>query len=144
MSALATAVSIWAHLYNNNHAVNTAVTFAHFGGVLVGGGLALAADRAAFRPQSGAVDPQVHRWVLGALVIIFVSGVLMMFADLDTYLTSPVFWSKMGLIVLLIGNGYLRIRVEKRSLAWLRRTSAASAALWLVILLAGTMLTSTS
>lgn len=142
MSGVATAVASWAHLFNDNHAVNTAVTFVHFAGVLVGGGLALAADRAAFRRVPTPADPNLHRWVAGALALIFLTGILMMLADLDTYLSSIVFWVKMALVVLLIGNGYLRIRVETRSLAWLRRTSAVSAALWIVILLAGTMLTS--
>lgn len=140
--ALGTAVAGWAHLYNNNHAVNTAVTFAHFAGVLVGGGLALSADRAAFSPRAAAIDPRLHRWVLGALAIVFASGVLMMLADLDTYLTSAVFWIKMALVVALLGNGYARIRVEARGGVWLRRVSAVSASLWLMILLAGTMLVS--
>lgn len=136
------AIASWAHLYNDNHVVNTAVTFAHFGGVLVGGGLALAADRAAFRRVAAATDPRLHRWVVSALAVVFLSGVLMMLADLDTYLTSAVFWIKMVLVVLLLGTGYARIRVEARGGVWLRRISALSAALWLVILLAGTMLTS--
>lgn len=139
--ALGTAVAGWAHLYNDNHAVNTAVTFAHFAGVLVGGGLALSADRAAFT-QAAAIDRRLHRWVLGALVIVFASGALMMLADLHTYLTSAVFWIKMALVVALLGNGYARLRVEARGGVWLRRTSVVSASLWLVILLAGTMLVS--
>lgn len=141
-SALGTAVAGWAHLYNDNHAVNTAVTFAHSAGVLVGGGLALSADRAAFTPGAAAIDPRLHRWVLGALVIVFTSGALMMLADLDTYLTSAVFWIKMALVVALLGNGYARLRVEVRGGVWLRRTSVVSASLWLVTLLAGTMLVS--
>jgi len=144
MSGVAAAVASWAHLFNNNHAVNTAVTFAHFAGVLIGGGMALAADRAAFRPVPQPADPRVHRWVAVALVVIFVSGILMMLADLDTYLTSWAFWIKMGLVVVLLGNGYARIRAEAHPAGgrWLRRTSAVSAALWLTILLAGTILTS--
>ena len=140
--ALGTAVASWAHFYNNNHAVNTAVTFAHFGGVLVGGGLALSADRAAFNPRGVTIDSRLHRWVLGALGFVFVSGVLMMLADLDTYLTSVVFWTKMALVILLLVTGYARVRAEARGGAWLRRISAVSAVLWLATLLAGTMLTS--
>lgn len=140
--ALGTAIAGWAHLYNNNHVVNTGVTFAHFAGVLVGGGLALSADRAVFASRAVPIDTRVHRWVVGALVVVFVSGVLMMLADLDTYLTSAVFWTKMALVVLLLATGYARVRAEARGGVWLRRISAISAALWLVILLAGTMLTS--
>jgi hypothetical protein len=140
--ALGTAIAGWAHLYNDNHAVNTTVTFAHFAGVLVGGGLALSADRAAFSRRGPGTDPRLHRWVVGALGLVFVSGILMMFADLDTYLTSAVFWIKMALVVALLANGYVRVRVEARGGVWLRRTSALSASLWLLILLAGTMLVS--
>lgn len=139
--ALGTAVAGWAQLYNNNHVVNTGVTFAHFAGVLVGGGLALSADRAALA-RLAPIDPRLHRWVLGALGVVFVSGILMMLADLDTYLTSAVFWIKMALVVALLANGYARVRVEARGGVWLRRTSALSASLWLVILLAGTILVS--
>ncbi len=138
--ALTTAVAGWAHLYNNNDAVNTAVTYVHFAGVLVGGGLALAADRHAFRPSAASPDPQLHRWVVGALAFVFLSGILMMLADLDTYLTSTAFWIKMALIVLLLANGYGRIRAEGGSGVWLRRTSAVSAVLWLAVLLTSTML----
>jgi hypothetical protein len=138
-----TAVTSWAHLYNNNHAVNAAVTFAHFAGVLIGGGLALAADRDAFRPVAAAGDAQLHRWVVSALIVVIASGVLMMLADMETYFSSTAFWIKMGLFVLLVGNGYARIRAEARADggAWLRRTSAVSAALWLAVLLVSTMLT---
>ena len=148
-SALGSAVSSWAHLYNNNHVVNATVTFAHFAGVLIGGGLALSADRDAFRAgaETGAgastlpIDRLLHRWVLSALALVFASGVLMMLADLDTYVSSTAFWIKMSLIVLLVVNGYARIRAETRAGVWLRRTSAASAALWLGVLLVSTMLT---
>ncbi len=57
----------------------------------------------------------------------------------------------MGLIALLLGNGYIRMRAEnalQQGLAagWdrFRRTSVASLVLWLVILLAGTLLHSTT
>ena len=53
----------------------------------------------------------------------------------------------MGLIALLLGNGYIRMRAEnalQQGLAagWdrFRRTSVASLVLWLAILLAGTLL----
>lgn len=140
MGAPATALAGWAHLYNDNSVVNTAVTYVHLAGVLVGGGLALAADRDAFRPSPVLPDPQIHRWVVGALSFVFVTGVMMMLADLDTYLHSTVFWVKMALIALLLANGYGRVRAEARPGPWLRRTSAVSAALWLAALLASTML----
>ena len=72
----------------------------------------------------------------------------MMLADLKTYLPSVVFWTKMGLIVLLIVNGYLKLRAEAALqsgalTAWgrLRSTTVVSLVLWFAVLLAGTILT---
>jgi len=147
----------WAHLYNNSKAVSTAVTFVHFAGMLVGGGFAVVADRDAFRHSPAILAAPgerenlalVHRWVVGGLALVFVSGLLMMLADLNTYLTSTAFWVKMALVVLLLANGYGRIRAEAAlgraaaAATWLRRTSAASLALWLAVLLASTILNTT-
>ena len=149
----------WAHLYGHTP-VSATVTYFHLVGILVGGGVAVAADRASLR-LSPATRPDwrteldrlaaVHRWVVGGLGLVFVSGLLMMLADLHTYATSPVFWTKMGLVVLLLGNGYGRTRAEaavRRGTAagwnWLRRTSVASLVLWFLILFAGALLHSTS
>jgi hypothetical protein len=151
-------VARWAHLYNNSKAVSTTVTFIHFAGVLVGGGFAVVADRDAFRlsPQALAASPGelrnfagVHAWVLGGLAFVFASGFLMMLADLHTYAVSAVFWTKMGLVALLLGNGYGRMRAEAAlrggtaaAWTWLRRTSVASLTLWLAVLLVSTILNS--
>ncbi len=151
-------VARWAHLYNSSKVVSTAVTYVHFAGMLVGGGFAVVADRDAFRlsPQALAASPEelgnlaaVHVWVICGLAVVFVSGVLMMLADLHTYATSPVFWTKMGLVALLLGNGYGRMRAEAAvrdgtaaAWTWLRRTSVASLILWLSVLLASTILNS--
>jgi hypothetical protein len=156
--ALTTAVNGWAHLYNNNNAVSTAVTYVHFTGMLVGGGFALVADRDAFRlsPEALGAAPfarqnfaEVHRWVVGGLAAVCASGMLMLLADLDTYLTSVAFWIKMGLVVLLLANGYGRVRAEARletgsgaAWTWLRRTSVLSFVLWLAVLLASIILDS--
>lgn len=150
-------VARWAQLYADHKALSAGVTYVHLAGVLVGGGFAVAADRAALRlsPEGGpelsrdlASLATVHRWVIAGLGVMFVSGLFMMLADLDTYLTSLVFWTKMGLIVLLIGNGYLRMRAEaavrnEAATAWrrLRRTTVVSIVLWFAVLLAGTVLT---
>jgi hypothetical protein len=141
---VATAVRDWAHLYNNSTAVSSAVTYVHLAGLLVGGGFAIVADRDAFRSPPARDDfAHVHKWVVAGLAVMFASGILMMLADLNTYLTSPVFWVKMGLIALLLGNGYARIRAEKAAGPWLRRTSAVSVVLWLAVLLASTIMNTT-
>lgn len=150
-------VARWAHLYSNNKAVSDAVTFVHLAGTLLGGGIAVAADRAsiqlALKGDAPFVPPvggrAVHQWVVIGLALIVASGVLMLLADLDTYVTSPVFWVKMGLTLVLLGNGYVRLRAERAVVAGVqaararfRSTSVVSLALWFVILLAGTMLVS--
>src|SRR5207244_10855645 len=104
-------VARWARLYADHKVVSGGVTYAHLAGILVAGGLAISADRTALRwsPAAGTAELQsagtVHRWVIAGLVLTLGRGVGMMLADLDTYLTSAVFWTTIGLIVLLIANG---------------------------------------
>jgi hypothetical protein len=156
---LSGAVRTWADFYNAKTAVSTAITYLHLTGVLVGGGFAVSADREALRrtrrPGASGRTPaalnqpaDLHQWVLAGLALTFVTGFLMLFADLKTYLPSWIFWTKMGLIALLLGNGYLRVLAERlvaRGVAAgrvrLRRTSVTSVALWFAVLLFGTMLT---
>lgn len=152
-------VARWAHLYSDHKAVSEAVNFVHFGGVLLAGGLAVAADRATLRLSRAHLDggtsswalteiAGVHRLVLGGLGIVLITGLLQTFADLDTYLTSVVFWSKMALVLVLLGNGWIRLRAENAVRAgdrggWpaYRRTSVASLMLWFTLVLFGTILT---
>ncbi len=156
-TGLAGLVHRWAKFYDDRTSVSTAVTYVHLAGILVAGGFAIVADRASLRlSPSGDVDQlrqldeiaSVHRWVIIGLLVTFVSGMLMFFSDLNTYMHSAVFWTKMGLIVLLLGNGYVRMRAEaalRRGVAvWrrFRQTSIASLALWFAVLLAGTILQS--
>src|SRR5690348_7142848 len=156
-STVSQLLTRWAHLYG--HApVSATVTYLHLVGILMGGGVAVAADRASLRLSPTTPDwsqelarlASVHRWVVGGLALIFASGLLMMFAELNTLATSAVFWTKMGLIALLLGNGYIRMRAETAlqqgraaGWGWFRRASVASLVLWLVILLAGALLHST-
>ena len=154
-TGVAGLVHRWAKFYDDRTSVSTAVTFVHLAGILLAGGFAIVADRASLRlSPTGDMDQMrqldeiasVHRWVIIGLVVTFVSGILMFFSDLNTYLHSAVFWTKMGLIVLLLGNGYVRMRAEaalRRGVAvWrrFRQTSIASLALWFAVLLAGTIL----
>jgi len=157
---LSHAVARWAHLYSDRKSVSEAVTFVHLGGVLLAGGLAVSADRATLRlARSGALPPATQGWALGeiagvhrlvliGLSVIFASGLLQTLADLDTYLSSVVFWSKMGLVGALLANGWIRLRAERTvqagmTAAWstYRRTSIASLILWFTLVLLGTILT---
>jgi uncharacterized membrane protein len=123
----------------------------------VGGGTAIAADRATLRLASD-VDRrrhlleigQAHRVVVTSLVIVVVSGVLLFASDVETHWGSPIFWTKMALIVLLLANGARMQRVEKKAALdavvstahWsaFRGTAIMSLVLWLAITLAGVAL----
>jgi hypothetical protein len=155
----AALVERWAHYYGDRKMVSAAVTYVHLAGILLGGGLSVASDRASLqlKPDSGP-DVQrdlarlytVHRWVITGLAFTVTTGLLMLFADLHTFITSPLYWTKMGLVALLLTNGYVRLRAEnglrQGRAAWstFRRTSAASLALWFLVLLAGAFLTTIS
>jgi hypothetical protein len=88
-----------------------------------------------------------HRIVIGGLGILFVSGVLLFAADIDTFVASRVFWLKMSLVALLIGNGAIMRMAQQQAErgavgAWsrLRTTAAISLLLWFLTILAGTAL----
>jgi hypothetical protein len=92
----------------------------------------------------------VHRPVLLGLTIVMASGLLMLAADLQTFLTSPVFWVKMALVAALLANGLGLTRAGQRlerepdsESGWLRlrRWSLSSLALWFAVTLVGTFLT---
>lgn len=157
--ALVRLTAPWAAQYSDSPAVATAVVFLHLAGVLMGGGTALTADRATLRAvgadaaaRARLLDDlaRAHRPVLLGLGLAALSGVLLLAADLETYLGSPLYWAKMGLVLLLLANGAVLARAERSLRAvhggaapehpgWrvLGRTAYASRALWLLTLLAG-------
>lgn len=153
--ALTHAAASWAGIYADHRSVSVAVRALHLGALLVGGGTALAADRrllAARRlaeAQREALLQEVaasHRVVVPALALVATTGLLMTAADASTFLASPLYWSKMGLVALLLVNGGVLVFAETRARAgggWnvLRAVSAASIALWLTILYFGVWLT---
>lgn len=149
-------IARWAHLYEDQKLVSAGVTWVHLSGILLGGGAAIVADREAlaFDPQDAhrsrdlARWRSVHTWVITGLSLIVVSGLLMLFSDLKTFLPSALYWTKMALVGVLLLNGYVRLRAERSleaggdaALATFRRTSILSLVLWFAILLAGMMLT---
>ena len=157
--AIARLVAWWAHVYSDSKALSALVLYLHLAGILLAGGVALATDRASLLLRSEA-EPDVtrelrrlaavHRIVLAGLALTAASGVLMFLSDARTYATAVLFWAKMALILVLLGNGWVRLRAE-RSLddgldAWgrFRATSAASIVLWFGVLLAGVFLTTIS
>lgn len=156
MAQLMTWTSNWASVYANHAAIRTLVAFLHVGGLVAGGGLAIATDRTVV---SAVQDDEwsrhalldavgaSHRVVIFSIIVIVLSGVLMFAADLDTYGYSRLFWLKMAFFVTLLGNGVTLTRAERRALAgdaraWhiLRRTAIASATLWFLTTLVGVAL----
>lgn len=169
IQTVATAAKPWAALYSDYTAVSSAVTFLHLAGLLFAGGLAIATDRATLRALRGTDDDRSrvltdlgnsHRWVIGGLSVIFASGILLALSDVKTFAYSPTYWIKMSLVVLLLSNGVLLQRTERklregnllaqsaapRQKLWsrLRFTAAASMTLWTAIVLAGVILVESS
>jgi uncharacterized membrane protein len=160
---MAAAVAPWADFYNASKVAQTAVAFGHFGGMMTAGGFALATDRAtlraaaapaAERPRQLSELAGVHPIVVGALGVTALSGLLMFAADLENLITLSAFWIKMGLVGLLVMNGWLMLRAERSlrrgdpadAAGWRRLQSAAltSLALWLAVVLAGSVLPNAS
>ena len=146
-------LATWASFFANHPMVRTLIGFIHVGGLLAGGGCAVYADRAVLAASRlGQADraaqlqalKSTHRVVTGGLAFIIVSGLLLFASDSDTYLYSKLFWTKMGLTALLLANGGLLIRAERRAengdaRGWpgLVMTSVTSLVLWFLTTLAG-------
>lgn len=145
----------WASVYSNSVTLRSAVAFAHFGGLITGGGTAIAADLSmlrALRRGHAEVSDEIcrlhasHRVVVGSLIVVGASGLLLLFKDLDALLESRPFWIKMALFAALILNGLLVVGTERRATAGeagalgrLRLAAIASLVLWLATTLAGTV-----
>jgi uncharacterized membrane protein len=171
IESLAHSAQRWKDLYDDTTPLSVGVTYVHLASLLVGGGIALATDRATLRAGRGAAPDRerhlaelglTHRAVIGGLVVSFLSGVLLFLADVDTFATSIAFWVKMGLVALLLLNGVVMTRIESAlrrraaeatgagaergedAILWqrLRVSAGMSVALWMTTLLAGVALTS--
>jgi hypothetical protein len=146
----------WADLYGSSMPLEATVVFLHLAALVVAGGLALASDRAIVRASGAAGTARsyvledvaaAHRLVIAGLGVLVVTGVLMLLADVEALLPSWIFWLKMLLFALLLANG-LRLRqlTQRRPAAkvsgWrpLRAAALRSSALWLLLLLLGTLL----
>jgi len=150
--ALVNLLKPWNDYYSHSKAAETVVQFLHIGGLVLAGGLAMSADRGTLRAlRIAAADRThytrelgaVHRWVLTGLTIVVASGVALLASDIETFFGSWVFWTKMGLVALLLLNGLQMTRIEAAlrqdasdaSPHWpkLRRTAITSLLLWFVI-----------
>ena len=153
-------VEPWSSLYADSKAIVAFTRFLHLGGLLLGGGAAVAFDRISFRADSESPAfrshhqgqlRRVHRVVVVGLGLIVVSGLMMLAADLEAFLASWVFWIKMTLVLALAVNGYVITRIDASlrpdaPAGWtaLRVTSGISFILWFAIVLAGTLLVLTA
>jgi len=156
--ALATTSTPWASVYAHHRAVSTAVIFFHVAPLVFGAGAAFVMDRATLSASRGGPIERirhlqelarVHRVVLGGLTLSFVSGLLMFLSDVTTFLGAMLFWVKIGLVALLLANGFLLTRTEHALLTasntdalWhrMRTLSVVSAVLWLSTTLSGVVL----
>ena len=159
VETLVAALQPWADFYGHNKAVQAGVEFLHVGALLVGGGFAIASDRAALRALNADLEQKkhvlrdfssIHTPVIIALTVSVISGVTMLASDVGTFLVSPVYWTKMTLVLLLLINGYLIQRADEKlnadpspgNRAWkhFKFSSIASITLWLSTTLAGVIL----
>jgi hypothetical protein len=169
ITPLVNAVQPWQTLYSEHTSVSTAVLFVHPASLVASAGLAFATDRALL--QTSARDEGerarrlsdlalTHRPVVIALTTSFLSGVLLLLADLKAFVGMPAFWIKMVLILLLMANAVFMMRHEGQFRAmtatangtepsetgalWqrIRRHALASLTLWFAIVLASTAMTS--
>jgi hypothetical protein len=125
----------WADFYSHSKTAVTVVQYVHIGGLLMGGGLAIGADRGTLRALRLAAHERsghlreladAHQWVLSGLAAVVVSGVALLAADIETFFGSWIYWTKMGLVIILLANGYRMTRVE----AALKHGAADDAAQW--------------
>jgi len=150
----------WATLYADHTWLQTTTLFLHLSGIFLGGGFAIATDRDTFiAVRAARLSGQIrhlgrirtiHKPVMFGLALALASGFLLFAADLEHYSTSAVFWVKMGLLAALLANGFVLKRTEETLNAgrqdspklWSRlwKISASSLALWLAVILAGTLL----
>jgi uncharacterized membrane protein len=156
--ALVRLVEPWSQFYGDSTLVPTLVVFGHIAALVFAGGLAITLDRATLRAARGPAEfrwrqleelRSAHRLVVVGLSV--VTGVLLFTADLETYFGSWIYWTKIGLIVLLLLNGYMMTRVEARisstpnaadEAGWkqLRTSAVVSLVLWFTIAFAGVAL----
>jgi uncharacterized membrane protein len=153
----------WQKLYAHSTIVATLVLFGHLAGLLVAGALTFSTESGALRLDL-TDDGERRRYLRAALTsrraigvalgVAMVSGILLFLADLEAFAVSPVFWTKMLLVVLLLANGGAASRLDARlrreedattghhANLWRRRriSAWATAVLWFVLVLSGSAL----
>ena len=159
----------WRRLYAHSPLLATLILFGHLGGLFAAGGLTVAADRATLRlDPSQELDRRRHlselarlqRPVWIAFCVALFSGALLFLADVEAFAVSPIFWTKMALVAVLVANAIFTARLDAalrredapgvpppsddQARRWRRRRAGAlaSALLWFGLVLVGTALAS--
>ncbi len=155
---LAEIADPWNKLVSHSKPVSAAVLFLHIAPLIIGGGVAFAADLAtlrAHRAGSAAREAQLvalsttHRLVLFGLTLSVVSGLGLFLSDVENFWSSIFWWIKLAMVILLLINGAVLMRTEAALLknredtaAWgrLRIVAILSVVLWLGTAFAGVVL----
>ncbi len=162
----------WSDLYAASAWIPTTVLAIHVLALFAGGGMAISADRRVLVAtpgtreayQAAAEDLRTtHAIVIGAIVIMVLSGLALATSDIGTFAVSKVFWIKMATFTVLIANGVFMRRTESRVLSaasdagvviehttqwpsphlpWavLKRSAAISLIAWFALVLLGVLL----
>jgi hypothetical protein len=113
----------WADLYGESKLLSTGLIALHVLSMFVGGGIAVAGDRRVLLSTPGSADAYravaedikaLHSVVIGAMILIVLSGLLLAASDIGTYGVSRVYWLKMATFATLTVNGFLIQRSESR------------------------------
>src|ERR1041385_1724383 len=100
---IAGSLETWASIYSNHAALRTTIGFVHVGGLVLGGGCAISADRLALVADPQEPDEraaflatlwQTHEVVLLGIGAVIISRLLLFAADVDTFWHSIFFWIK--------------------------------------------------
>jgi hypothetical protein len=160
----------WRRAFAQSPLLSTLILFGHLGGLLAAGGLTVASDRATLRlDPRDEVGRRRHLAELArmqgsiwcAFTIALLSGALLFFADVEAFAVSPIFWTKMSLVALLVVNARTSARLDAalrrdsdavgpdearqaHDPRWRRRraSAVASAMLWFGLVLSGAALAS--
>ena len=156
--ALAKLADPWSKLFSHSKPVSAGVLFFHLVPLIIAAGVAFSADRATMRAAKAGPLQRVehlrelagiHRLVLTGLSLSFVSGLLLLFSDVENFLGSVFLWIKLGCVALLLVNGFMMTRTEKElsgsgtnEVLWgrMRTLAVLSGILWLATTLAGVVL----
>ena len=149
----------WGEFYKHSKITKTIVIFLHIAPIVIGGGIALELDRLTLRLTKGPGEDRshhltelarTHNVVIASLAVSFISGLLLVAAEVDNFTTSWIFWVKMAFILILLVNGARMRSVENRMAGagvtsdddWNRLHTAAMASvtLWLTVTFLGVAL----